>query len=332
MAKKLINSIKLGAFVLAGLLFLVLLLYMIGKNRNLFGNTYVLKARFENIQGLVTGNNVRYSGIEAGTVKRIRILDDTTIEVTMIIEKKMTSIIRKNAIVSIGTEGVVGNKVVNIIPSKQAAPLAEEGDVLASRKAVDMDEMLQTLYRTNKNVAVISEELKTTVERINSSSALWELLSDPSMPRDLRVSVANIRKATGRAGILANNLNEMVSDVKAGKGSVGSLLRDTAFAVNLNRAVIQIKEVGDRADSLARAINKMVAGVEKDINSGKGVANVLLKDSSLVTRLNASLDNIQKGTDGFNQNMEALKHNFLFRGYFRKLEKQQKKSGNQANY
>lgn len=332
MAKKLINSIKLGAFVLAGLLFLVLLLYMIGKNRNLFGNTYVLKARFENIQGLVTGNNVRYSGIEAGTVKRIRILDDTTIEVTMIIEKKMTSIIRKNAIVSIGTEGVVGNKVVNIIPSKQAAPLAEEGDVLASRKAVDMDEMLQTLYRTNKNVAVISEELKTTVERINSSSALWELLSDPSMPRDLRVSVANIRKATGRAGILANNLNEMVSDVKAGKGSVGSLLRDTAFAVNLDRAVIQIKEVGDRADSLARAINKMVAGVEKDINSGKGVANVLLKDSSLVTRLNASLDNIQKGTDGFNQNMEALKHNFLFRGYFRKLEKQQKKSGNQANY
>lgn len=332
MAKKLINSIKLGAFVLAGLLFLVLLLYMIGKNRNLFGNTYVLKARFENIQGLVTGNNVRYSGIEAGTVKRIRILDDTTIEVTMIIEKKMTSIIRKNAIVSIGTEGVVGNKVVNIIPSKQAAPLAEEGDVLASRKAVDMDEMLQTLYRTNKNVAVISEELKATVERINSSSALWELLSDPSMPRDLRVSVANIRKATGRAGILANNLNEMVSDVKAGKGSVGSLLRDTAFAVNLNRAVIQIKEVGDRADSLARAINKMVAGVEKDINSGKGVANVLLKDSSLVTRLNASLDNIQKGTDGFNQNMEALKHNFLFRGYFRKLEKQQKKSGNQANY
>lgn len=332
MAKKLINSIKLGAFVLAGLLFLVLLLYMIGKNRNLFGNTYVLKARFENIQGLVTGNNVRYSGIEAGTVKRIRILDDTTIEVTMIIEKKMTSIIRKNAIVSIGTEGVVGNKVVNIIPSKQAAPLAEEGDVLASRKAVDMDEMLQTLYRTNKNVAVISEELKATVERINSSSALWELLSDPSMPRDLRVSVANIRKATGRAGILANNLNEMVSDVKAGKGSVGSLLRDTAFAVNLDRAVIQIKEVGDRADSLARAINKMVAGVEKDINSGKGVANVLLKDSSLVTRLNASLDNIQKGTDGFNQNMEALKHNFLFRGYFRKLEKQQKKSGNQANY
>ena len=88
MAKHGINNVKLGAFALAGLLFLVLLLYMIGKNRSLFGATYILKARFENVQGLVPGNNVRFSGIEAGTVKRIKILNDTTIEVTMAIEKK----------------------------------------------------------------------------------------------------------------------------------------------------------------------------------------------------------------------------------------------------
>ena len=74
MAKQGINNVKLGAFVLAGLLFLVLLLYMIGKNRNLFGATYLLKAKFENVQGLVTGNNVRFAGIEAGTVKKIIIL------------------------------------------------------------------------------------------------------------------------------------------------------------------------------------------------------------------------------------------------------------------
>ncbi|MGB3078713.1 MAG: MCE family protein, partial [Saprospiraceae bacterium] len=117
MEKQGINNIKLGAFVLSGLGFLVLLLFMIGKNRSLFGSTYTLKARFENVQGLVPGNNIRFSGIEAGTVKNIIILNDTTIEVTMNVEKKMLNIIRKNALASIGTEGLVGNKVVNIIAS-----------------------------------------------------------------------------------------------------------------------------------------------------------------------------------------------------------------------
>ena len=321
MAKRGVNNIKLGAFVLGGLLFLVLLLYMIGKNRDLFGKTYVLKARFENIQGLVSGNNIRFSGIRAGTVKRVKILNDTVIEVTMLIETKMKNIIRKNAIVSIGTDGLVGNKVVNIIPSRQPAPWAEEGDFLISKKAVDTEDMLQTLSKTNNDVAVIASELKSTVQRINRSSALWEILNDKSLPQDLRMAVANIRSATGKAGNMVDNLNSIITDVKNGKGSAGALLTDTSFAQNLNEAVLKIKSVGENADKLAAEISKVVAGINKDLNNGRGTANALLKDSMMVVKLNASLDNIQKGTDGFNQNMEALKHNILFRGYFRKLEK-----------
>lgn len=325
MANKAVNNVKLGAFVLGGLLFLVLLLYMIGKNRNLFGSTYVLKARFEHVQGLVAGNNVRYSGIEAGTVKRLKILNDTALEVTMVIDDKMKNIIRKNAIVSIGTDGFVGNKIVNILPARQPAPLAEEGDVLLSRKAIDTDEMLQTLYKTNNDIAIIAAELKTTVQRVNNSSALWALLNDKSISDDLRASVAQIRKATTKAGDMTENLATLVTDVKEGKGSIGMLLKDTAFAAKLNEAVNKIKSVGDETDSLVAGINKMIADIREDANSGKGPLNAMLKDSALVAKLNTSLDNIQKGTDGFNQNMEALKNNFLLRGYFRKLEKRKKK-------
>ncbi len=135
MAKKIISNVKLGVFVLAGLLFLVILLYMIGKNRNLFGSNYVLKARFENIQGLVAGNNVKFAGIQAGTVKSINIINDTLIEVTMVIEKRMSKIIHKNAIASISTEGLVGNKVLNITPSKIPAELAVENDILPYKKS-----------------------------------------------------------------------------------------------------------------------------------------------------------------------------------------------------
>ena len=311
--------------MLAGLLFLVLLLYMIGKNRSLFGANYILKARFEHVQGLVAGNNVRYSGIEAGTVKKVNILNDTLIEVTMTIDKKMQRIIRKNAIVSIGTEGFVGNKVVNILPAKQPAPLAEEGDLLTTKKSVDTDEMLQTLSRTNNDIALIASELKATVQRVNASSALWTLLNDNSIPQDLKASVSRIRTATVTAGNMTENLDALIADVKAGKGSAGMILRDTSIANNLNEAVLRIKKVGEEADSLVVGLNKVMTEIKADVNSGKGPLNAVLKDSALVIKLNASLDNIQKGTDGFNQNMEALKHNFLLRGYFKKQEKQKRK-------
>ncbi|MDP3667576.1 MAG: MlaD family protein [Sediminibacterium sp.] len=322
MEKKTIDNIKLGIFVSAGLLFLVVLLYMIGKNMSLFGDTYVLKARFENAQGLVVGNNVRYSGIQSGTVKEIKIMNDTTIEVTLLVEKKMMAIIRKNAVVSIGTEGLVGNKVVNIIPRRKQAPLAEEGDILFAKRSVDADEMLQTLSQTNNDVAVIAADLKITIQRINTSNALWNLLNDKSIPENFRVSVANILAATGNAGKLVNNLNDIVMDIKNGKGSAGAILRDSSFAKNLNEAILKIKSVGDNVDSLSHEISLVVAGVRQDVNSGRGPVNALLKDSVIVIKLNTSLSNIEKGTDGFNQNMEALKHNFLFRGYFRKLEKE----------
>jgi phospholipid/cholesterol/gamma-HCH transport system substrate-binding protein len=326
MAKKETTSnIKLGAFVLAGFFFLILLLFMLGKNQNLFGNTYSLKASFDNVQGLLAGNNVRYSGIQVGTVKKIRIVNDTLIEVTMNIEKRMLPIIRKNAIVSIGTEGFVGNKVVNITPSRKPGPLAKEGDILLAGKALDTDKMLQTLSKTNDDIAVISEGLKTIIERINRSSALWTILDDPSLPKNVRASIENIRQATVKAGRIVDDLGSVAEDIKKGNGSVGSVLKDTMYAQNLNDAILKIKLAGSKVDSLAIEINEVVMDIKYDIENGKGPYKAILNDTAIVNKIHASLDNIQKGTDGFNQNMEALKHNFLLRGYFKKLERKKGK-------
>lgn len=325
MAKKIITNIKLGVFVLAGLIFLILLLYMIGKNRNFFGSNFTLNARFENVQGLKPGNNVRYAGIDVGTVKKIKILNDTLTEVVMIIDDKMESIIHKNAIVSIGTDGLVGNKVVNIKASKDPSALAEDGDLLESRKPVDTDDMLRTLYKTNNDIAVIADHLKITVNRLNNSQALWSVLTEEGLPQNLKLSAVNIRMATAKANEMVESLSGIVEDVKSGKGSLGAILADTAFAYHLNAAVMKIQHVGDEADSLSSEISSLVKDIHTDVNSGKGAVHALLKDTMLVNKLNSSLENIQKGTDGFNQNMEALKHNILFRGYFRKQEKQKGK-------
>lgn len=328
MENRAINNIKLGAFVSGGLLFLVVLLYMIGANRSLFGATYILKARFENVQGLVSGNNVRFSGIQAGTVKNIQILNDTVIEVVMIVDKKMQAIIRSNALVSIGTDGLVGNKVVNMVPSKVSAPLAKEGAILLVKRAVSPDEMLQTLYTTNNDIAVIAANLKMTVQRINTSNAIWTLLSDPYIPNDLKLSIAKIREATSKAASITNNLDEMIVEVKNGKGLLGMMLTDDTLANKFGNVVLTINSVGEQLDKLSGEIRGLVNNFNQDLNKGKGPFNRLLRDSLLSIKLSNSLDNIQQGTDGFNQNMAAIKHSFLLRGYFKKMRKKDPKNNN----
>jgi phospholipid/cholesterol/gamma-HCH transport system substrate-binding protein len=322
MNKRMTSNIKLGIFVLSGLAFLILMLYLIGKNENLFGPSFELKARFQNVQGLRPGNNIRYSGIQAGTVKKINIINDTTIEVVMLVDTKMKNYIHKSAIASIGTDGLMGNKLVNIYPSKEPAALVEDGDILQIRKTIDTDDMLQTLAKTNNDVAVIASELKGTIQRINNSTAAWKILNDESLPQNIRSSVANIRAATAKANELVNNFNTLITDVKSGKGSLGAILTDSSFANNLNEAILKIKSVGEDADSLSVELNKAVQQIRSQVVNGKGTVTALLKDSTLVENINKSLSNIQNGTDSFNEIMNAVKKSFLFRGYFRKLEKQ----------
>ncbi|MEO8173004.1 MAG: MlaD family protein [Sediminibacterium sp.] len=329
MEKQNTNNIKLGVFVLAGLGFLVLLLYMIGKNKSFFGSNFILKAQFENVQGLKAGNNVRYAGIEIGTVHAIHIINDTVLEVEMSIDEKVRATIHKNATVAIGTDGLVGNKVVNISATKIPASAVDNGDILPAKKPVDTDEMLRTLSITNNDIAVIAANLKATIAHINDSKAFWNIMNDKGLPRDLKLSAANIRMATAKANDMIQDLNSLTTDLKNGKGSLGRILTDTTISNNLNSAILTIKGVGNTTDSLSRQISKTIQGIEYDIQNGKGMINTLLKDTSLVTKLSNSMDNIRKGTDGFNQNMEALKHNFLFSGYFKKLEKQKQKDEKQ---
>lgn len=328
--KQFFSYIKLGVFVLSGLLFLVILLYMIGKNRNMFGSHLTLKTMFTDADGLKPGNNVRYAGIEIGTVSSVWFLSDTIVEVVMTVKDDVGRIIHKNAMVSIGTDGLVGNKVVSITPGQGNAPLIENNDLLEAKRKPSMDAMLRTLAGTNDDVSAIAAELKTTVQRINGSQAFWQLLSDRSIPSNIRSSARNISDMTSKADSITMALELAVNDLKHGRGLLGTMLYDTAITSQLRQGLIQFQQVGAQADSLVATLHLTVRNISSDILYGKGTLHDLLKDTSLAGKLSRSLDHIEKGADGFSKNMEALKHNFLFSGYFRKLEKQQAKENKTA--
>jgi len=333
MANRTSDNIKLGIFVLAGLALLIAFLYMLGKNQSLFSNRFLVTARFENVSGLTPGGNVRVSGIVVGVVESVTLVNDTLVEVALRLDDNMRQVVRKNTVASIGTDGLVGNRVVNLLPSKEPAPLIEPGDVIHSEKDVSTSEMLHTLDQTNRNVLEISEGLILTIDRINKSAALAGLLDDVGLSQNLKVALVNLRQTTAAASATATDLQTVMRDVRNGEGTVGALLRDTTLAHELNQAARKLQAVESQAgqlvqsmDTLVQNMAGMVSSVQADIQEGPGTAHLLLRDSSAAARVRAILENIEVGTGRFSEDMEALKHNFLLRGYFRKLEKEKKKA------
>jgi phospholipid/cholesterol/gamma-HCH transport system substrate-binding protein len=323
MANRKIDNVKVGVFVLFGLLMLIFGLYKVSKT-SLFSKNFSLKAHFRNVSGLLVGNNIRYVGVQVGTIKSINLLNDSLIEVNMLIDEKMRCFIHKQDFVSIGTDGLVGNKLLNISAGKDRINLVETDDILSTKEALNTDEMMLTLSKTNMNVALISEELKNTVQRLNNSTTLWRILNEETIPNNMIESMENIKKATLRADLMVAELQSVITNVKKGKGSLGAILTDTAIAINLNQAVDKIKKVGDNAEILTNELNTITQSVKSDLLTSKGAYNALLKDTLLTLKLNNTMNNVEVGTASFTENMEALKHNFLFRGYFRRLDKKKK--------
>lgn len=322
MRKQPIEASKLGVFVLSGIFLLILSLYLIGKNRGMFTNSFELKTHFRAVNGLIEGNNVRYAGIDVGAVESVEFLNDTSIEVRMNIQTRMREIIRCNAVTSLGTDGLIGNRVVNISPGKGLAPLAVEGDVLPSREELSTDMMLKTLNRTNENVALIVEEIQQTVHHINSSAQLTRILDDMSLSNELKASLTHLHETTEGTALLMAEVNHTFTKATKSPGTFATLLSDTSMATQVQQSLEQIKTVEKNATKLLENLNRTVQTFDHNLNQQKGTVNVLLKDTATAKSLQNTLENIEEGTDAFKLNMEALKHNFLFRGYFRKMEKQ----------
>ncbi len=319
------DSVKLGMFVLGGILLLILTLYMIGKNRGMFTDSFELKTHFRAVNGLISGNNVRYAGIEIGAVESVVFLNDTTIEVNMNIQTKMRNIIRRNAIASLGTDGLIGNRVVNIFPGLGNAPLARVGDVLPSQEEVSTDAMLRTLSHTNENIAVIAEDLRVTVHHVSTSAQLTRLLDDLSLSNELKASLVHLHETTEQTSALMSELTRDFAKATKNEGTLATLFTDTTMAGQVKQTLQNIQTVEGNAERLVQNLDKVISSIDKDLNQNKGTLGALLKDTTLSNSLRHTLSNVEESTDALKLNMEALKHNFLLRGYFRKMEKQKKR-------
>ena len=136
MDKELKYTWKLGMFVIIGLVILVATIYFVGLQKNLFGSSFRLQSNFKTVSGLEIGNNVLFSGINVGTVDNIELLTDSSVVVLVLIKEKVQQFIKKDAMASIGSDGLMGDKVLIISPGKASKEYVKDNDFIKSKSPI----------------------------------------------------------------------------------------------------------------------------------------------------------------------------------------------------
>jgi phospholipid/cholesterol/gamma-HCH transport system substrate-binding protein len=190
-------KVRLGLFVAGGMALFVLAIFIIGKQKNLFNPVFKLTTTFYNVSGLQVGNNIRFSGITVGTVDNISILNDSTVSVVMLVRKEVRQFIKSDSEVAIGSEGLIGDRLLVISQGSFDAPLAREGEQLESVEPVETDAIMLSLKVTAENAEIITQELAEIMTKINSGDGtLGRLIQDTTIARNIDQTIINLKKSS----------------------------------------------------------------------------------------------------------------------------------------
>lgn len=234
------QKVRIGIFTLVGIGVLLGGIFIIGDKQNLFSHTFSIHGKFKNVGGLQIGNNVRFAGINVGTVEDIVIEKDTIVRVDMRLQQKVKKFLKTDAMASIGSDGLMGDKLIVIAPGSADNPELKEDGQIPTVSPVDFDKV-----------------------------------------------VAKFTKIADNAEVITSSLADISSQISGGKGSLGKLIY---------------------TDDLQKGLVKTVHSAQTTMESAKD-----------------AIGSVKKGVEGFSENMEAVKHNVLVRGYFKKKEKAAKK-------
>jgi len=227
---------KLGMFVTIGLLIFVVTIYYVGKQKNLFGSTFILRTNFKTVSGLKEGNNVRFSGINIGTINSIELITDTSVMVNMVIKNEMKKFIRTDASASIGSDGLMGDKVLTIYPGTQAGNLVKDNDIILTRGAIEMEDIMKSIKTSVDNACIITDQLAQFTFKINNGNGmLTKLISDEEFAGSLKNTLVNLQTSSEEFAHFTTNMNN-------GKGALSKMVNDEKFAKTLDSTLLNLKK------------------------------------------------------------------------------------------
>lgn len=226
---------KLGMFVIIGLVLFIAVIYLVGKQKNLFGSTFSLNAQFKTVSGLKVGNNVRFSGITVGTVDEITLITDTSVEVHLLIKKEVQKFIKTDASVGIGSDGLMGDKVITITPGTFNKNAVKDNDVILSRKAIEMEDIMNSVKTSVDNAGIITAQLaQFTYKMNNGNGALSKLMTDEGFSNNLKNTLLHLQTSSGEFAKFTTKMND-------GKGALSKMISDEKFGKTLDSTMANLQ-------------------------------------------------------------------------------------------
>lgn len=319
------RAVTVGIFIFLGLVILVVTVFTLGGQKRTFARAVPLKTVFEDVGGLQVGNNVWLAGVKIGTVKQLRFVPNTGVEVTMNIDDRVAPLIHKDSKTKISSNGLMGNKIVVIFGGSKAAPPIQRDDLLLSEKPINTEDMLAVLQQNNKNLLDITGNFKNITQRLSEGQGtLGELLNNEKMAASMRASILALQAAISNFRSTAARSNEAVSslvDFTAQLNKQGTLMNDlvtdTTVFSQLRNTVARLQEVADTASKATADIKNATGKLTEKTNT----AGALLNDEDLAAHLKSAVSNLDSASKNLNEDLIALQHNFLLKGYFKKKTK-----------
>lgn len=270
------KNLIVGLFVIIGILLFIVSIYLIGKKEYLFGSPAKLSAIFSDVKGLREGDNVRLSGIDIGTVSSLQFMNDNRVYIQMNIDQEQIQYVRRDSRVTIGNEGLMGSKVVMIIPGTPGSEPVREYDTLLTIEQVDIDDIIREVNASSQNIAVVSNELISITQKINRGDGIFgKIFTDTTLTQ-------NLDDATRNISFLTQNLYDLSEKVNNGQGIVGKLFADSSLTADIGNT-------GQNIDM----ITSNLKDITDKINKGQGVFGRMFTDTALTSNLFVTSKNLQ---------------------------------------
>lgn len=306
------RAVAVGIFILVGLLFLVGGILVIGDLHSTFTRKINISTVFPDIDGLQAGDNIWYSGMKIGTVKALEFYGQSEVKVIMNISSESEQYIRKDAKVKIGSDGLIGNKILIIYGGTLAYAAIVDGDTLTNEAALSTEDILLTLQQNNLNILALTTKLNA------GEGTIGKLLNSDSLYNSINASALSLQIATAHAQVLLASLVTFGTKLNQDGTLINDLVTDTLLFSSMQASIQQLENISDTA---AVFINNLKES-EKNPNSTVGV---LLHDEVAGASLKTTITNLESSSVKLDENLEALKHSIFLRRYFKKEEKKKNK-------
>lgn len=320
-----LRALIVGVFVFVGLAILIMTILTLGSQHKTFEKSLTIKSYFDNVNGLQKGNNIWFSGVKVGIIREVSLRQNGTVEVDMSIEDKSVKYISNDAKAKLSSDGLIGNKIIEIYGGTASAPKIVQGDVLANEKLLSTDQMMTTLSKNNDNLYAITSDFKSISARIASGKgSIGKLLNDETMVDQLDATTTILKKASQNLEKLTSNVSAYTAKLND-KGTLASeLVTDTVIFSKLRSTISQLQNVADSSQNVIANLTNTGKIINNGLSNKNSPAGMLLNDEQSANKIKTTLQNLQSASKKLDDDLEAVQHNFLLRKFFKNKAKEEK--------